>query len=346
MEEMTGIPAGEMIGKGDYEYAIPFYNERRPILIDLALKPDDEIEKKYYPRVRREGDVIFGETDYPTLAGKSVTIWGKATPLYDEKGDKTGAIKSIRDITERKHAEEELRNLYNDLEERVAERTADLRLANEKLNLLSSITRHDILNQLMGLKGFLNLLDINSKDDELKGYVLSAQQAVANIERHITFTKMYQDIGVRQPLWQNVRECIESHISGLLPEGVNCIINVEGIEIYADPLCERVIYILIDNTLRHGEGATEIHFSSRPADDGRLVLQYEDNGTGIPDMDKEKIFQRGFGNNTGFGLFIAREILSITGIEICETGEPGEGARFEITIPDGASRINGNKEEN
>jgi signal transduction histidine kinase len=73
--------------------------------------------------------------------------------------------------------------------------------------------------------------------------------------------------------------------------------------------------------------------------DPDLVLVYEDNGAGIPAADKEHIFQKGFGQNTGMGLFLSREILSITGLTIRESGTPGKGARFEISLPAGRFRF-------
>ena len=109
------------------------------------------------------------------------------------------------------------------------------------------------------------------------------------------------------------------------------------IQIFADPLFEKVMYNLTDNTIRHGETATESHVSViTEKDDIRII--WEDNGVGVPVEEKEMIFQRGFGKNTGLGLFLIREILAITGMTIQETGEPGKGARFEITVPNGMWR--------
>jgi signal transduction histidine kinase len=212
------------------------------------------------------------------------------------------------------------------------------RKANEKLNLLSSITRHDILNQLMTLRGFLELSQIKMKNDDAGVYIQKAQDAAATIERHISFTKLYQDIGVKSPIWQNVRECLKKPVTDLLPASVTCTIDLDAIEIYADPLFEKVLYTLIDNSLRYGEKVTGIRLSCRVIDTGKPILQYEDNGVGIVPEDKEHIFERGFGKHTGFGLFLARQILAITGITIKETGETGKGARFEIVMPEGACR--------
>ena len=80
IEKMTGVPAEQMIGKGNYEYALPFYGERRPILIDLIFKDDAEL--KNYTTVRRNGTTLIAETGLAHLGGKNLILWGKASPLY------------------------------------------------------------------------------------------------------------------------------------------------------------------------------------------------------------------------------------------------------------------------
>ncbi|MCX5853693.1 MAG: PAS domain S-box protein, partial [Deltaproteobacteria bacterium] len=109
IEEMTGVKAPDMLGKGDYEYALPFYGIRRPILLDLVLKPDKKIERSYYSILEKKKDLLIVETWVPFLRWRSAFLWAKARPLYDSKGDIVGAIESIRDITERKQLEELLR---------------------------------------------------------------------------------------------------------------------------------------------------------------------------------------------------------------------------------------------
>lgn len=105
IEEMTGISAKDMIGKGNYEYSLPFYGERRPILIDLVSKSDEELLQSKYAPVRREGDVLIAETSLPRPLGRYTVLAGKASPLYTESEDVVGAIETIRDITEQKEAE-------------------------------------------------------------------------------------------------------------------------------------------------------------------------------------------------------------------------------------------------
>ena len=108
IEEMTGIRASDMLGKSNYEYAIPFHGKRRPILIDLALKPQEEIEAKYL-RVQRGDTVLTGETYTPALKKEKACLVGRASVLRDSNGNITGAIESIRDRTDTRKAEDELR---------------------------------------------------------------------------------------------------------------------------------------------------------------------------------------------------------------------------------------------
>ena len=107
IEELTGVNSEEMIGKGNYEYAIPFYGMRRPILIDMIKNSNEEISK-YYQGIKRKGKVLIGETS-STLKGDKRTLWGKAVPFYDCKGDFAGAIEAIRDITDMKESRRKLR---------------------------------------------------------------------------------------------------------------------------------------------------------------------------------------------------------------------------------------------
>ena len=108
IEEMTGINSDEMLGKGNYEYAITFYGIRRPLLIDMVLHPDPTLEQ-YYRYVRTEGGVLVVETDAPSIQGKkNHRFWAKARHLYDSDGNVIGAIESIRDITDRRKTEEAL----------------------------------------------------------------------------------------------------------------------------------------------------------------------------------------------------------------------------------------------
>ena len=108
IETMTGVVAAEILGKGNYEYAIPFYGERRPILIDLIFESDEIIARKY-AHIIHEKDILIADTTLPRPKGIPVTLTGKASPLYNRQGEIVGAIESIRDITDIKKTLESLR---------------------------------------------------------------------------------------------------------------------------------------------------------------------------------------------------------------------------------------------
>ncbi|HUW85372.1 MAG TPA: PAS domain S-box protein, partial [Methanoregula sp.] len=109
IEEMTGIPAADMVGKNNHEYAIPFYGIRRPILIDLIFESDDTISRQYSGIIHKNGKLLIAETEIPRLKGRRAVLWGKASPLYGFRGKIIGAIESIRDITERREMEDAIR---------------------------------------------------------------------------------------------------------------------------------------------------------------------------------------------------------------------------------------------
>ena len=242
--------------------------------------------------------------------------------ITDNEGRILGTRGANQDITGRKMAEEALRQ------------------ANKKLNMLSTITRHDILNTIMVIRGYLELSEDLIKNEKIWEYVEKEKEAIDVIQRQIEFTKYYQDIGFNEPAWFRADD-IAARASGSLDlKGIHTDISLDNIEIYADPLIERVFYNLIENSLRHGEGVTEISISFMKSADN-IVISYRDNGVGINDQDRGKLFRRGFGKNTGLGLFLSREILAITGIEIAEKGRWGEGVNFEITVPKGNFRIEG-----
>lgn len=218
-------------------------------------------------------------------------------------------------------------------------RTA-LELGNKKLNMLSSITRHDILNQVMILRNYLDLSREMEMDSSAREYLNKADSAAQAIEHQITFTRYYQDMGLSTPEWQNVEDYIRSAATLLRIVDVSVDVSFEGLEIYADHLVRNVFYNLMENSLRHGGEVTRLSFSFEETGEGG-VLTYTDDGAGISDEDRSRLFQRGFGKNTGLGLFLSREILSITDLTIRENGEQGKGVRFEITIPADKYRITG-----
>ena len=209
---------------------------------------------------------------------------------------------------------------------------------NKKLNLLSSITRHDVTNQLLSLFGFMDLVEEFSFDPETRAYFNNMKQAAERIQQQIAFTKDYQDIGVKALQWQNVRQVIMNANGNHAPSKYRIRIDIHDVEIYADTLLERVFYNIVDNANKYGGNISELRMSGGEIPEGFLIT-CEDDGVGVPYDKKEGIFNREHFTNTGFGLFLSREILALSGITIKETGEPGKGARFRILVPKGVYRF-------
>ena len=277
-------------------------------------------------------------------------------PFQDENGEWLVAEVNV-DITELKQAEVELEKHRNHLQELVVVRTAELtesneqlrqeiaerkraedslRLANRKLYLLGSVSRHDILNQVMVILGYVALARVDAVDPAMDEYLREIESATKTIRSQIEFTRVYQDLGSHEPQWQEIEEIIPR---ADVPRGIRLDTDLSGVFVYADPMLPKVFFNLLDNSVKHGDRVTCITISQEPRGDG-MVIVWEDNGAGVVTSEKTRIFERGVGKNTGLGLFLIREILSITGITITETGEPGEGARFEMLVPEGAYRYN------
>jgi PAS domain S-box-containing protein len=276
---------------------------------ELALFPDPGERQQMVTRLRETMQVQGmemvcrnknGEKRDCLMSSSMVTIAGKPHILS-----------TIEDITERK-------------------KTGNaLKMANRQLNLLSGITRHDILNKTLMVLGFLALARSKNSNPALDEYFEQIDTATKAIQYQVEFTRIYKDLGTNEPLWVPLEQALPvRHV----PPSVTFTSGVGEYSVFADPMLEKVFFNLLDNSLRHGEHVTAITVSAEVSGDG-LTVVWEDNGVGIRDGEKETIFNAEYGKNTGLGLFLAREILSLTGITIRETGMPVKGARFEILVP-------------
>jgi PAS domain S-box-containing protein len=268
-------------------------------------------------------------------------------------------ICSAIDITERKLAERVIQKARGDLERKVRERSeelmrandglkaeilerkrfeATLKLANRKLITLSTITRQDICDQISEIVRQLSRAEDMVTDPSLLEQLKKIEQSTQKIQKQIRFARDYQDIGLNPPQWQAVDETIKRAIAELDPAGVKIEKDVDNLEIFADMLLEKVFFNIIDNALRHAQKETQISISTRQTSEG-LTIFCQDNGVGVASGIKEGIFKCDYFRNKGYGLFLAAEILSMTGLSISETGEPGSGARIEIRVPKGSYRF-------
>jgi PAS domain S-box-containing protein len=301
--DMLGYPLSDFIGRHLWE--LGFLRDKT--FAERAfeqLKTDEYIRYENLPLESRQGRVM--EVEFVS----NVYLVGNKRIIQC----------NIRDETDRKRAENALA------------------LANRKLNLMSSITRHDIMNQLTVLSSSLDIAMDTVKEPVGIAHINRAQEAAGTIRRQIEFTREYEALGVMTPVWTRLADTIHSAVAQLPSTTIIFDVPDERLELFADPLLVKVFYNLFDNSRQHGGGVTRIRVFSQATGTG-LVITVTDNGIGISPEDKLHLFERGFGKNTGLGLFLSREILSITGISIQETGAPGEGARFEIAVPEGGFRF-------
>jgi len=192
----------------------------------------------------------------------------------------------------------------------------------------------------MGAEMILEMMEMEGDippDSKTAEDLKTITNSLKTIERQIVFTRDYQELGVKAPNWQKMGRLIDE-TGATISNGLTVKNEVGTLEIYADPLFEKVIYNLFDNAARYGEKITSIRFFCEETPQG-LKLICEDDGVGVPADVKEKIFNRQYFKHTGLGLFLSQEILSITGMTIAETGVPGVGARFEISVPEGMWRL-------
>jgi PAS domain S-box-containing protein len=306
-ERITGYRAEEFIAD--------------PGLVEKITHPSDrDLVSRHYREYPTKPDVFHMDFRIITKSGNLCWISHYCQPVYRADGTWLGRRENKRDISHRKRVEEALQQ------------------ANRKLNLLSSVTRHDVLNQLTVLIGYLELLKETDNQGNFNDLMIKVELAAETIRHQISFTRDYQDIGVHSPTWQDIEKIIRHATEGKNLGDIKTVIKLDGMQVYADPLLEKVFYNLVDNAARHGKTVTEISFSLDETPQGQKII-CEDNGAGIPKDEKMRIFERGYGKNTGYGLFLTREILGITGLSIEETGEPGRGSRFEIFLPAGTYRV-------
>ena len=353
LTEMLGYSPAEILGKpiGDFMH---------------TGEMPDHAEKI---RLRRTGAGSVYERQFCKKDGTPLWCLVSATPLLDDGGMFKGSFAMLTDITARKIARQELVQKNQELNaaneqmaaafeelksteesllaqnreleqqrETVRRSEQALQIANRKLNLMSGLTRHDVVNQLMALNGYMELSAEFAQDPKLHQMIKKEQTIVEMIHQQILFTKEYEDMGVNSPVWQDLRITVMSAAAGLDLAGIHLNVISDNLEVFADQLLMKGFYNLMDNTLRYGKTVSEITISCKENDNG-LIIAYCDNGVGIDEDTRPHLFKRGFGKQTGLGLFFTREVLGITGLSITEAGIPGKGARFEIAVPKGEYRI-------
>ncbi len=287
----------------------------------LYINPEGETD--LLNEIYKRGSVRDYELLLIKRDGSYAPVSLAATRIFHSDGNPAGIAGSLRDITERKMAQDAIM------------------LTRQKLNLMNDIARHVTRNMITGILGCVDMSNATSSPEEKMHLLKEIKDLTRAIQHQIEFTQDSQDDGINQPLWQNIKVVIDKVVKNFKNNTpVLLLFHAGNIEIYAAPLFENVFYILVDNAVRYGGKITTIRFSVKYSESEAVII-CEDDGVGIPAGEKDRIFERGFEKNNGFNLFLTREIIRKTGISIRETGEPGKGARFEMTVPKGAWRIVG-----
>jgi PAS domain S-box-containing protein len=304
----------------------------------------ERIEKLNEEKIvgKRLTEVFSGVESFGVL-GVFQRVWQSGEPEYypahiykDEKDPGSwrenwvyklpnGNIVAIyNDITEREQAEKKLEETMNQLV-----------LINEKLSVVGSLTRHDVANKLMVAKSNLFLLKKQIGDNPNLGrYIERIDSALASSDGIFEFSRLYEQIGVEKPTTENVFDCFNQAVA-LFPElsTIKVVNECQRLAVVADSLLKQLFYNLIDNSLKHGQKVTQIQLQYTKDSDG-VKLIYKDNGIGVPETNKSKLFQVGFstGKSSGLGLFLIKKLADVYGWRIVEEGEPNNGVKFVISI--------------
>ncbi len=292
--KITGASAEDVLGQGWLEDIHPEDRDRCREVYSEAFASRQPFEMEF--RLKSENG--------------QVRILDTGRPFYEANGNFLGFIGSCYDITSRKENDD------------------TLQLANKKLKILGSITRHDLLNQLTALSGYIGIVQERVADPSLTNYLAKAMHASNNIKKHLEFGRDYERMGTNRPEWQNVQESFNIGISTVQLGDIKLIANLENVEVYADQMLEKVFHNLLENACRHGGMVKTVVFDHREENEG-MIISCEDDGIGIANEKRDKLFS----NRYGHGLYLVQEILGITGMTIREVGRPSGGARFEIQVP-------------
>jgi PAS domain S-box-containing protein len=286
--EMTEFGLDEILGKQLWE---------------LGFIEDEHVARNSLMELKKKGYVRYEDIPLRSKTGKRRQV-EFVSNSYQVDGSKIIQC-NIRDITDRKIIE------------------AKLSFINNKLNLLSSITRHDMLNQISIALGCLELHKQTNSEQSREALRQKIERTILEIQRQM---------GTSKPEWLSISEVVLKLPVAKEIKNLHFGESLGKIRIFADPMLGKVFSNLLANSAKHGEGVTEVKIDCLIQSDAVIII-YQDNGKGIEPEQKEKIFEKGYGKGSGLGLFLSREILSITEITIKENGTPGKGARFEIRVP-------------
>ena len=317
MKKMLGYTPEEVVGKKYfYDFFHPEDKEELKEGAFGAFKLKQPFHDTINRNVHKNGNIVWLST-----AG---------VPILDDKGELLGYRGSDTDITEQKKAEKDLSMAFN-----------ELALVNEKLGVVGRLTRHDVRNKLSAVTGNIYLAkQALPADCEVVKYLNETESAVDQIEKIFDFARTYEQLGLEELSNVDVGKSFERATSLLADLSEITVVNDCGdLKVLADSLLDTLFYNLMDNSLKHGEKVSKIRVYCKTHKDD-LTLVYEDDGVGVSEAEKEKIFGEGYGKGTGIGLHMIKLMCNIYGWTIKETGKQGKGAQFIMSI----SKTNENTE--
>jgi PAS domain S-box-containing protein len=363
IEEMTGTGKQSVLGQSDYAYSVPFYGERRPVLIDLVMSGSSETSGNY-DYVRSEGRTLYAEVFVPKICEcNGAYLWVTACPLFNKEGDVIGAIQSIRDISDRKRAEEELARYRDHLEDQVRERTAELAKANSRLTLEIEERRraedalklfaysvaHDLKSPAVGIYGLTKRLNKQYNDfldEKGKNYcdqILRVSEHIAALVEKINIFIAAKEtsLSIENLDVKDILRALRDEFSSQLSiRQIKWLEPQARIEVKGDRISlVRIFRNLVDNALKYGGERLSKITVGHEESEGYHVFSVSDNGRGLKLEDCGKIFAPFQRHETskgvegaGLGLTIVKEIAERHGGKVWVEPKTSRGATFCISI--------------
>jgi len=292
-------------------------------IIDLIV-PDDAKEETEAIRQRIKSGLVEIVTTRKRKDGIELPLLLTGSQVC--LGDKViGSMFVFKDITEIITVQEEL-----------SQALSKAQRLNEKLQVVGSLTRHDVRNKLSTITNYSYILKKKYADrPDIVDFLGKMEQSVKDSAKIFEFAKVYEQLGVETIVDVNVEKSVNDAVEMFSDLPFKVVNECHGLTVRADSLLRQLIYNFIDNTRKYGQKTMVIRVSYQKTAQGDLHLIYEDNGVGIPLENKQQLFKKGFstGGSTGFGLFLSKKMLDVYGWAITEEGKFGEGTKFVIMIP-------------
>lgn len=300
-------------------------------VVDISIENSSREEAASDLRRLMAGESWSTELVAKRKDGSEFAVIVNRTPIFDDEGVYVGATAVATDITEQKTTERDLRLALEYLScslDKIEE-------LNAKLKVVSSLTRHDVRNKLSAVTGYSYILKKRHYDlaDVVEG-LDRMSQAVTESIKIFDFARTYEQLGAEKLVDVDVGKAVDEAADMFTDLPFQIVNDCHGLTVWADSLLRQLFYNFIDNTRKYGVTTTTARFHYEKTASGELQLIYEDDGVGIPKVNKENLFKQGFstGGSTGFGLFLSKKMIEVYGWTITEEGKAGEGAKFLMHI--------------